>query len=195
VSLRIIAVGVAIAALVALTGCSSKEAVSPKNVAPHLLTSETALQRGRTGNNQEFKPAEQKITPSIGSRNRASRIILDNGVVLKIWMPSYITPDNVLHGASEIYVRVEEPQWVVGEPTPVRSKSALSPSGSFPFAFRPDELDPLSSPADDENVAAYQRGVQESLRSQEFRDKKDEDTASDAKILDFLNKERARGKQ
>lgn len=84
--------------------------------------------------------------PIIGTRNNDAKTIVDTGVVLKIYIPTYKDSKKMLVAAHDRYVWAKEPGFVVGTERPdVRKRTGLMTSaGKVPFVFGEGEIDAAS---------------------------------------------------
>ena len=89
-----------------------------------------------------LNPYQLKIKPIVGSRQDDSKVVIDAGKVLKVWIAPYKSGMTVI-AAHDLYSMVQKPQFIIGEMVPTNSKKGgiVTVSDDFPFAFRDEELD------------------------------------------------------
>jgi len=82
------------------------------------------------------------ITPIVSSEQDDSKVIVDMGKILKIWIAPYVVGGTLIAGHS-IYTWVQPPHFIAGESVGGESPtdaSLLTPQGNYPIVYRPDEL-------------------------------------------------------
>ena len=82
------------------------------------------------------------IKPIVGSEQDDSKVIVDMGKILKIWIAPYVVRGTLI-AAHSIYTWVQPPRFIAGESVGRGSPtdaSLLTPNGNYPIIYRPDEL-------------------------------------------------------
>ena len=82
------------------------------------------------------------VTPIVGSEQDDSKVIVDMGKILKVWIAPYVVGGTMI-AAHSIYTWVQAPHFIAGESVGRGSPtdaSLLTPSGNYPVIYRPDEL-------------------------------------------------------
>ena len=82
------------------------------------------------------------VTPIVGSEQDDSKVIVDMGKILKVWIAPYVVGGTLI-AAHSIYTWVQAPHFIAGESVGRGSPtdaSLLTPSGNYPVIYRPDEL-------------------------------------------------------
>lgn len=84
--------------------------------------------------------------PIIGTRNNDAKMIVDTGVVLKVYIATYKDSKRTLVAAHDRYAWAKEPGFVVGSDRPdVRKRTGmLTPASKAPFVFGGGEIDSTS---------------------------------------------------
>lgn len=91
------------------------------------------------------KPYQLKITPLIGSRQEDSKVIMNMGKILKVWIANY-KHDGVFVSSHDNFVVAKKPDFVLGEEVPQKNwKSIKTPQSPIPFLFRSADLDGVNT--------------------------------------------------
>lgn len=156
-------------------GCSSKEKVEPKFVE----------------NEEEVKTLKAyafKYKPIIGSRNSDSRVVIDQGVVMKAWINTYKLDRGTLIPSHDIYVRVKEPDFIPQYATPPRmkSKGLLTETKETPFMLSDKEID-RSSHKTNEGIKQFVNSVYEKNSPEKEEERVQEGTQFDNDIKEYIN--------
>lgn len=157
------------------SGCSSKEPVQAK---------ETIVEEEV----KSLKPYAFKYKPIIGSRNSDSRVVIDQGVVLKAWINTYKLDRGTLIPSHDIYVRVKEPDFIPQYATPPRmkNKGLLTEIKETPFMLSDKEID-RSSHKTNEGIKDYVNSVYEKNSPEKEEEKVQEGTQFDNDIKEYIN--------
>lgn len=155
-------------------GCSSKEEVKPK-----FVEYEEEV--------KTLKPYTFKYKPIIGSRNSDSRVVVDQGVVLKAWINTYKLDRGTLIPSHDIYVRVKEPDFIPQYATPPRmqNKGLLTDTKETPFMLSDKEID-RSSTKTNEGIKNYVNSVYEKNSPEKEEERVQEGTQFDNEIKDYI---------
>jgi len=87
------------------------------------------------------KPYQLNITPIIGSRQDDTKVVMDMGKIMKIWIAPYKNKGTFV-SSHDNYVVAKAPDFVLGEEIPQRNwRSMKTPINKIPFQFRDADLD------------------------------------------------------
>lgn len=125
-----------------LSGCSAKNTVFPDPDADI----KAAIEKNKfsSGTNsydtKKIMPYQQKVSLMVGSRANDSKVVVNAGKVLKVFIASYKQKGTLIAG-HDIYTYVEKPGFVVGENIPSRSTDSITtPLSKLPFDINRREL-------------------------------------------------------
>lgn len=129
--------------MIIFNGCSAKNDVKPIPYQP--------VQK-------ILKPKSKAYTfnyiPIIGTQTPDDKVIVDMGVVLRIWMNSYKNRANNLISSHDVYVWAKRPDFIVGNPLPMKNRGILSPSHKMPFIVSDKTVD-RSDFKDNKNIRNF----------------------------------------
>ncbi|MFA6195371.1 MAG: hypothetical protein WC656_01850 [Sulfurimonas sp.] len=133
------------------------------------------------------KPYELKITPIVGSRQNDSKVVMDMGKVMKIWIAPYKNKDTFV-SAHDNFVVAKAPDFVVGETVPQSNwKSMKTPVKNIPFQFRNADLDNAEK-LEEEEIVKYNNNVYEQQNDENVaKERMKEANGFDKEIKAFLN--------
>lgn len=98
--------------------------------------------------------------PIIGTQTPDDKVIVDMGVVLRIWVNSYKDRSNTLVSSHDIYVWAKKPDFVTGNILPDKSRGILTPQGKMPFMLSNSTVD-RSDFKDNKNIRNYVNSIYE----------------------------------
>ncbi len=126
-----------------LNGCATKEP-QPKQKS-YLKNINYIIQKERKQRIKEEINTESyhfMVKPIVGSEQDDSKVIVNMGKILKIWIAPYVVGGTLI-AAHSIYSWVVPPKFIPGESvgrvSPTDS-SLLTPSGNYPLIYRPAEV-------------------------------------------------------
>jgi len=155
-------------AVVALSssGCSSKKVVTKKIVI------------------NKVKPYKFNYTPIIGTQTPEDKVIVDMGVVLRVWIQSYKTPSGNLVASHDIYMWGKKPDFIVGNPipTPSSSRGIISSRNKLPFELSTSEIDR----SDFKSNQAVKKFVNSTYKIKNDKSNRPNSSKFDASIKKFL---------
>ncbi len=158
----------------ALSGCFARNPVSQKlEVAKKKIIHTKAYQL--------------KITPIIGSRQDDSKVIMDMGKIMKIWVASYKNNKTFVSSHDNFVVAVA-PDFVIGETVPQKNwKSMKTPTNNIPFIFRDADLD-SSDELESAEIVKYNNIVYQQQNDVKKAEKRlEKANIYDETIKEFLN--------
>lgn len=129
--------------LVILTGCSVKEPQHSQRA--YLKNIDYLVKKAQEKRIKEETSTESyqfPITPIVESQQDDSRVIVDMGKILKVWIAPYVAGGTLI-AAHSIYTWVKAPRFIAGESVGRGSPndaSPLTPSGNYPMIYRPAEF-------------------------------------------------------
>ena len=167
--------------LLITTGCASK---NPQNISFSDLTKETK------SNNmtKKIEPYKLKVTPLVGSRTNDAKVVMDTGVVLKIYVAPYKVSTTLIAG-HDMYTYVTKPGFIVGSDLPKSfNKGSISPAQKLPFVFDASNIDATDEITNNE-IKEYinkqheiKSGKKEVIKKVETKNLKNDST-----ILNYIN--------
>jgi len=125
-----------------MTGCSSKNTVYPHPDADikEKIEKNNYYDNSNAVQVQKVMPYQNKVTLETGSRANDSKVIINAGKVLKVYIAAYKIGGTLIAG-HDIYTYVEKPGFIVGQTTPARATdSVITPSSKLPFKINKREL-------------------------------------------------------
>jgi len=183
-----------------LSGCATKNNNINTNIREIVPYEETQAQ------SVKLEPYQIRIKPIVGSRQNDSKVIVDQGVVLKIWIAPYKVK-NTLIASHDIYTWARKPQFIVGEDMPKynsRMNGLFRADGKLPFIFGDSEIQEYK-PIEDKQIKKYVNTlyairsgkkvkVKKTLDSEKVNNFKDNNLSKiDTEILNFLNEHKKEG--
>lgn len=139
--------------------------------------------------NKELNSARLPYKPIISSRNSDSRVLMDQGVVLKAWINTYKTSSGSLQAAHDVYIRVKEPDFVVNYEVPpkIQKNRGLfnQAIGKTPFVYGNDELD-RSNIETNEAIVDYTNSIEENKKEGKQQEQVEKADKFDDEIKNFL---------
>jgi len=127
--------------LLLLSGCSSGTTVRPEPDADI----KREIEKNKFSSTKSFRsekvmPYQQNVSLMVGSRSNDSKVVINTGKVLKIFISPYKMKGTLIAG-HDIYTYVEKPGFIVGENIPSRSTdSVTTPISNLPFTINAREL-------------------------------------------------------
>lgn len=169
---KAVALFFSMATIIVTTGCTS----SPK---PKELSSRKDILT---------KPYELMITPVVGSRQDDTKVIMDMGKIMKIWIAPYKNKGTFV-SSHDNYVVAKAPDFVVGEAVPQNNwRSMKTPTSKIPFIFRDADLD-NSENLDKEEIVKYNNNIYKQQNNVEVaKERLQKANLYDDEIKNFLNK-------
>jgi len=156
------------------SGCSSSEA-QPKQIRPLRKDMHT-------------KPYELKITPIVGTEQDDSKVVMDMGKVMKIWIAPYKNKD-VFVSAHDNFVVAKKPEFVIGEKVPQKNWGSMhTPINRIPFVFRDADLDKATKLGKEEIVKYNNNIYKEQNNPKLAKQRINESNKYDKQIINFLKK-------
>lgn len=88
------------------------------------------------------KPYYLRFKPIVGSRQNDSKVVVDMGKVLKIWVAPYKSKGTMI-SSHDIYTWVQKPGFIVGEDIPNKNAHTglTNAAGTLPFIFSEGDID------------------------------------------------------
>jgi hypothetical protein len=117
-----------------LTGCASKKEVNIRDIVDNTKKETDTV---------VLTPYQMKITPIVSSHQNDAKVIVDEGVVLKIWIAPYKVKNTLIAG-HDVYTWAKKPHFIVGEDMPKynsKQTSLFTANGQVPFLLKTEELD------------------------------------------------------
>ena len=127
---KMIKYGVLMSTLPFLTGCATTLGTSKKE----------PIKKKIIFVNKD-KPYKFNYVPIIGTQTPDDKVLINMGVVLRIWIHSYKTRDNNLVASHDIYIWGKKPDFIVGNPLPTINRGILTPQGKMPFMLSDSSVD------------------------------------------------------
>jgi len=160
-------------AIFGLGGCSSKEL--PK---PQTKTIELKRPKAYTFN----------YIPIIGTQTPDDKVIVDMGVVLRVWINSYKNKSNTLVSSHDLYIWAKKPDFIAGNTLPSKSRGILSPRNKMPFMLSDSSVD-RSNFKDNKNIRDFVNSVYKKKTTPSAKDENlKKASKNDAVIKNFINK-------
>lgn len=135
------------------------------------------------------KPYKFTYTPLIGSRNDDEKVIVDMGVVLRVWINSYKTRANTLVSAHDVYIWAKKPDFIVGNPVPVKRRGLISSTNKLPFTLSNSEVD-RSDLKTNKNIKNFINSVYEKSDEKNFKKQIIKADKFDTQIKEFLKNQK-----
>mgnify|MGYP006995602073 CR=1 FL=1 len=134
------------------------------------------------------KPYELKIKPIIGSRQEDSKVVMDMGKIMKIWIAPYKNQGTLI-SSHDNYVVAQAPDFVVGENIPQKNwRSMKTPTNPIPFLFRDSDMD-VKKKISEEDIVKFNNNVYAQENDVHVAKKRIEaSNIYDKEIKDFLDK-------
>lgn len=136
-----------------------------------------------------LKPYSFNYKPIIGSRHRDSRVVIDQGIILKAWINTYKAKSGSLVASHDAYIRVKEPDFVVNyETVPKQAKSRglfNKNTNKVPFVFGSNEID-RSNIETNKAIKDYSNSVYEKDKQQNVEEQMSKSSKFDDEIKKFL---------
>jgi len=131
--------------VIGINGCSSKESVKPQ-------TKTTIVKLKRP------KAYTFNYIPIIGTQTPDDKVIVDMGVVLRVWINSYKDRSNALVSSHDLYIWAKKPDFIAGNVLPTKSRGLLTPQHKMPFMLSDSSVD-RSSFDDNKNIRNFVNSV------------------------------------
>jgi hypothetical protein len=125
-----------------LTGCATKQ---PQNEAGYLKNIDYIVKKEKEKRVKEelnTKSYHFMIKPIVESKQDDSKVVVDMGKILKVWVSPYVVRGTLI-AAHSIYTWVVPPRFIPGESVGRGSytdASLITPNGNYPIVYRPDEV-------------------------------------------------------
>ncbi|WP_152182870.1 hypothetical protein [Sulfurimonas indica] len=133
------------AMIIGISGCSSKESVKPK---PKTTIVKLKRPKAYTFN----------YIPIIGTQTPDDKVIVDMGVVLRVWVNSYKNRSNTLVSSHDLYIWAKKPDFIAGNVLPAKSRGLLTPQHKMPFMLSDNSVD-RSNFKDNKNIRNFVNSV------------------------------------
>lgn len=134
------------------------------------------------------KPYRLKITPIIGTRQDDTKVIMDMGKVLKVWIAPYKN-NKVFVSAHDNFVVAKKPEFVVGENIPKKNWDSMhTPTNPIPFVFRNADLDKATKLEKKEIVEFNNNIYKEENNPNVSKQRIKKSNKYDKQIINFLKK-------
>jgi len=162
-------------------GCSSKE-VHIKDIVDNTKQNEEKV---------VLTPYQMKITPIVGSHQNDSKVIVDTGVVLKIWIAPYKIKNTLIAG-HDVYTWARKPNFIVGEDMPKynsKQTSLITANGQFPNLFKQQDINNYKE-LQDKTVKKYVNNIYKVKAgdSKYLNKKTKEEMKQNSAILEYLRR-------
>ena len=135
------------------------------------------------------KPYYLRFKPIVGSRQNDSKVVVDMGKVLKIWVAPYKVKGTMV-ASHDIYTWVQKPGFIVGESIPKKGRHTglTNASGNLPFIFNEGDID-TSNGMTNKALKKYVNNVYKAQNDDTYVKKRINKTKSkfDATIKEYLN--------
>lgn len=173
-----------------ITGCSNKEPLP--NITKNMFIKD--------------RPKEYTFNyiPIIGTQTPDDKVVVDMGVVLRVWINSYKNRTDDLVSSHDIYMWAKKPDFILGAPLPTRKRGIINSTNRLPFSISDNSVD-RSNTKDNMNIRSFVNSVNSSFKKspiynvslkEQKSTKKDDFTplednyknTSDDKIKHFLKK-------
>lgn len=184
------------------TGCSGKNTVFPNPDAD--IKEQIEKNKYFDGSSgmqvKKVMPYQNKILIEAGSRSNESKVVVNAGKVLKIYIAAYKMGGTMIAG-HDVYTYVEKPGFIVGQTTPARATDGvITPSSKLPFKINKEEL---NINADEKELSNSDvKNFENNLHKKKygFHDKLSKKTSAivkerDRKLLDYINKLKEKQKE
>jgi len=122
-----------------INGCSSKEEVKP-------IVKKFYLKKP--------KAYTFNYIPIIGTQTPDDKVVVDMGVVLRVWINSYKTKANDLVSSHDIYMWAKKPDFIAGNELPYKKRGMLTATGKLPFMLSNENVD-RSDTSDNINIRNF----------------------------------------
>lgn len=186
-----IILGIGIVAIL-LSGCSSKSPqpdVRNDKFLKNIIAKEKEKEKLNEARLFATNPYQLRIKPIVGTEQDDSKVVVDMGKILKIWVAPYVV-HNTLIAAHDIYTWVQAPRFIAGEslPTPNQVTGLVTADHNYPIVFRPVELDNKKATFKDEELKRYVNEVYKVAKHPSIAKKRIKKTYDDADkvIKDFI---------
>ncbi len=104
------------------------------------------------------KPYKFTYVPIIGTQTPDDKVVVNMGVVLRVWIHSYKTRNDDLVSSHDIYIWGKKPDFIVGNALPTFNRGILTPQGKMPFMLTDNSVD-RSNFKDNLNIRNYVNSV------------------------------------
>ncbi|WP_456469994.1 hypothetical protein [Caminibacter sp.] len=124
------------------TGCATKTVNNEKTYLKSIDYIVKQQKQKRIEEETDTKSYHFMVKPIISSEQDDSKVVVDMGKILKIWIAPYVVKGTLIAGHS-IYTWVEPPKFIAGESVGRGSysdASLITPNGNYPLIYRPDEV-------------------------------------------------------
>jgi hypothetical protein len=167
-------VAFSVISILTLSACSSKKVVKKVEV-PNKI--ELKRPKAYTFN----------YIPIIGTQTPDDKVIVDMGVVLRVWINSYKDRTGSLVSSHDIYTWAKKPDFIVGNELPMKKRGILSPSGKMPLMLSNQSVD-RSDFKSNKNIREFVNSVYEKKTTPEVLDERiDESLKFDEEIKKFVS--------
>jgi hypothetical protein len=125
-----------------LSGCASKQPDKQEGYLKNIDYIVKAEKQKRIKEEINAKSYHFMVKPIVNSEQDDSKVIVDMGKILKVWIAPYIIKGTLISGHST-YTWVEAPKFVAGESVgkgSLSDSSLITPNGNYPIVYRPDEV-------------------------------------------------------
>jgi len=127
-----------------------------------------------------------KNTPIIGTQSSEDKIIVDMGVVLRIWINSYKNKAGDLISGHDLHIWAKKPDFIAGTSLPIKNRGLMTPHRKMPFMLSDDSVD-RNNFKDDENIKKFVNSVYKVNKSRTVPIEKDVEVSKfDKTIKDFI---------
>lgn len=105
----------------------------------------------------------------VGTRSNDARAVIKTGKILKIFIRSYVSSQNILIGAHDVYFYVENPGFKAGISEPINGyrSGVVKENDKLPIYLSPNEID-RSDLKNDEVITKYLKEINEKTRQDIF---------------------------
>lgn len=160
-SIKIIITTASIALL--LSGCATRGPIvgNPENcsVKKQIFGDKAAV--AQMQKKSALKAYQLRIKPIVGSAQADERIVVDMGVVQRIWIAPYKDKNNLVT-AHTIYSWMRKPDFIPGESLPKYYKKhtgMVTVDNKYPYIFRGEELDRVRGDFSNETIKKFVNNV------------------------------------
>jgi hypothetical protein len=178
-----------------LIGCAQQPQIESKNVSlkniSYIIKKEQEKRLEEELNTEAYRIP---VKPIVGSEQDDSKVIVDMGKILKVWIAPYVV-NGTLIAAHYIYTWVQPPRFIagasVGRGGP-NDASLITPDGNYPLIYRPSELYNAQPTFSNKEIKEYvdKKYWADKFPAKALKKVEEKDKIYDKAILDFLKKQK-----
>ncbi|CAA6816267.1 MAG: Unknown protein [uncultured Campylobacterales bacterium] len=127
--------------IVLLNGCGLRTGVKSCGILSDIDSVEQQRNFLVESGRSSLTPYQMKIKPIVGSRQDDSKVVVDMGKVLKIWVAPYKSGATMI-SSHDLYTWVQKPGFIPGESidTVKKADGMMAASKRLPFVFNENEV-------------------------------------------------------